>query len=143
LTNTLPSWTGLGVFIKDAQDTYALAVHQDWRGLVTASNPAQASEIVHLYGFNFGPVVSHAPTGVPAGANPLPSTVRPIACSVYLEDNSAMAVPVLYSGLAPGLIGYDQLDVQLPASNLSSETYLFCSGSGEDANFNGYIYVQP
>jgi uncharacterized protein (TIGR03437 family) len=134
---------GFGVFIHDSADPYILAVHQDWSAVITATNPARPNEILHLYGFNFGPVSSHSADGMPAVASPLPSTITPIACSALGADNATkITIPVLYSGLAPGTAGYYQLDVQLPGSGLAADTTISCTGSGQDSNFNGHVPVK-
>jgi uncharacterized protein (TIGR03437 family) len=142
LSSTGSAWSGFGEFVQDPADPYVLAVHQDWSALVTPSNPARPNEILHLYGYDFGPVKSHAADGMPAAAAPLPGTITPIACWAWGADKvTKMTIPVLYSGLAPGVAGYYQLDVQLPGSNLRADTQLSCTGSGYDDDFNGTVPV--
>ena len=148
LTSKAGAWIGDGAFVSRPEadpnygGDYALAVHQDWSALVTPSNPARANEIVHLYGLDFGPVDSHPATGMPATASPLSRTVAPITCWAWGADNATkQTVPVLFSGLVPGVAGYYQLDVQLPTSNLRPDTQISCTGSGYDGGFFGDVPV--
>jgi uncharacterized protein (TIGR03437 family) len=80
------------------------AIHQDWSSFVTNSNPARLSEIVHLYGTGFGPVQPAVATNIPAPADPPAVATIPLSCNAR----------ILYAGLAPGLVGYYQLSVQIP-----------------------------
>jgi uncharacterized protein (TIGR03437 family) len=100
-----------------------LAVHEDWSGLVTAALPARPAEVLHLYGTGFGPVDSPQLDGVPAPADPPARTLRPVTCSDSLTHQS---IPVLFAGLAPGLVGYYQLDIRLPQSNPSPSPQITC-----------------
>jgi uncharacterized protein (TIGR03437 family) len=79
------------------------AIHEDWSSFVTLDNRAHQGEIVHFYGTGFGPVQPLVPTGVPASANPPAALATPLSCNM----------PVLYAGLAPGLVGYYQFNVQV------------------------------
>ena len=87
------------------------AIHQDWSGYVTPQQPALAGEVLHFFGTGFGPVQPPVETGVSAPASPLSMTLQRPACS----SEPAGPVTVTYLGLAPGLIGYYQMDIQLPA----------------------------
>ena len=117
-----------------------LAVHQNWEALVAASLPARPGEILHLYGTGFGSVDRTPADGTPAPADPPARTVAPITCSVLGADSvTQLEVPVLFAGLAPGLVGYYQMDIRLPASNLSASTQLNCKGEGTTATFGGRL----
>jgi uncharacterized protein (TIGR03437 family) len=59
------------------------------------------------------------------------------------DSVTQLEVPVLFAGLAPGLVGYYQMDIRLPASNLSASTQLNCKGEGDNSNFRGSIAVTP
>lgn len=147
VTNQVSAYPGDGSFASDPTGVYTLAVHQDWSALVTHSSPARPGEVIHLYGFGFGPVDSQPADGVPASANPLSRTLAPITCSTLGADNVTgipipIPIPVLFSGLAPGLVGYYQLDVQLPSSNLRANTGIGCIAPGLDEGFFGYIPVK-
>lgn len=94
---------------------------EDWSGPVTDNNPAKAGEIVHFYGAGFGPVHSHPPDGYPAPVSPLLPTTSPVQCTAYEVGpatpgtRSSVEMPVLFAGLAPGLVGYYQIDAMLPS----------------------------
>lgn len=81
------------------------AVHEDFGSLVSESKPVRPGEILHLYATGLGPVDS-------AGRTTLPWEWR------WNSQQGALA-EVLYSGLAPGLPGFCQVDIRAP-SNLSS-----------------------
>ena len=87
-----------------------VAYHQDWSGPVTM-------DIVYLYATGLGPVQPAAQTGVPAGAA---MGTLPLSCNA----------PLMYAGLAPGLIGYYQLNVRMPAIPVTrpyAQFFLHCN----------------
>ena len=75
-------------------------------------------------------------------ANPLARTVVPVTCWTWGADNiSQVDIPVLYSGLAPGLAGYYQLDIRLPGSNLRTAFQFYCNGEQPRGPvYSGYFY---
>jgi uncharacterized protein (TIGR03437 family) len=89
------------------------AIHQDFRGAVTQGDPASAGEILHFYMIGLGPVSPPAQTGVVATGKPL-QYAQPPQCSLKGYNASSVAVTPSFAGLAPGLIGTYQLDLQLP-----------------------------
>lgn len=123
----------------------ALAIRQDWSGIITAANPALGGEIVHLYGTNFGPVDRTPEDGLPAPANPPARTLTPVTClgGTSPESRTPVEVPVHFSGLAPGLVGIYQLDVQVPVSNLGRSLMVRCTGEGDNRDFYGSFAVKP
>ncbi len=111
------SWNGDTVYaiIQGSQPALTSAVHQDFSGLIVPAKPAQAGEIVHLFGTGFGPVTPTVPSGVPAPSSPLSQTTSPVPCVFWNQAGTNIGgADVLYSGLAPGTVGIYQLDVQLP-----------------------------
>jgi uncharacterized protein (TIGR03437 family) len=72
----------------------------------SASNTAQAGDYISLFGTGFGPAVDQPPDGSAGGASPLQTTPR-----VFLDGN---AVTPSYAGLAPGLVGVDQINFRVP-----------------------------
>jgi uncharacterized protein (TIGR03437 family) len=115
------------------------AIHHDWSGYVTSDSPALPGEILHFYGTGFGPVQPAVATGTPAPASPLAVVPAMPACT---SDPGGPAT-VAYLGLAPGLVGYYQMDVQLPAAfstvhptenTLYDQFYIAC-GQGVTAVF--------
>jgi uncharacterized protein (TIGR03437 family) len=121
-------------FSTGAQTAYAAlltVIHQNWQGLVTPDSPAEPGEILHLYGTGFGPVDPKQTDGVPASTDPA-HTIMPITCSAYAADyTTTVDFPVLFAGLAPGFVGYYQMDIRVPVSNLPQHINLTCSeGTG-------------
>jgi uncharacterized protein (TIGR03437 family) len=82
-----------------------------------------AGEILHFYGAGFGPVQPPVGTGTVSPANP-PATLSTLpSCTVSPGDLGP--VTVLWAGLAPGLIGYYQIDVRLPAKTIPAGSFLY------------------
>jgi uncharacterized protein (TIGR03437 family) len=114
-----------------------LAIHGDWSSIVTPANPARPGEILHIYGAGFGRVDDPPPTGMPSPADPPARTVVRVTCWTWGTDNiSQLDVEVLFSGLAPGLAGYYQLDIRLPGANIRPAFQFYCNGEGN----TGYPY---
>ncbi len=87
---------------------YAAVLKPDG-SVVGPSNPAARGTIVSLFMTGLGPTTPPLSTGQP-GPVPPATTATPI---VALNNNG---VPVLFSGAAPGFIGLDQVNFQIPAS---------------------------
>lgn len=92
-------------------------IHEDWSGFVSDDSPAQAGEVISFYATGLGPVVPTASTGVPGPSDPPAVIITPLSCNAT----------ALYAGLAPGLIGYYQVSVLLPAVIMRSSFDLSCS----------------
>lgn len=84
---------------------YSLAFGADYR-LITPDNPANWGQVVNFYATGLGPVDPPVATGQPGPTAPLARVRERIECSA----------PVLFAGLAPGLVGIYQLQLQLPAN---------------------------
>ncbi|HXP86554.1 MAG TPA: hypothetical protein VN841_17630 [Bryobacteraceae bacterium] len=129
-----PLWSGdkTNLFLNDTQPALLASVHQDFSALVTAQQPAYAGEIIHFYGTGFGPVTPPVPDGTPAPITPLSRTVNPVTCEVLNSVGTDTGPSdVLFSGLAPGMIGIYQLDVRLPDQlPAGSFVQVRCSVSG-------------
>lgn len=113
--------------LRESDDSqYALAVHEDWSSALTAANPARPGEVVHLYGTGFGKVMETPPDGMPAAAGSQSSTVERVRCG---RPTSAVPLEVLYSGVAPGILGYYQIDVRVPEDATVPILAIYCSAS--------------
>ena len=99
-------------------------IHQDWSGYVTQTSPARAGEIVYFYATGLGPVQPPVPTGVPAPVAPLSLPTTPPDCNL----------PVVFAGLAPGLVGYYLMYFQMPATG-GSLVHVACSRAETDIPF--------
>ena len=108
----LPFGTGFGQI--------PLAVHQHSNSLVTADHPAVPGEILTFYMTGLGPVTGTVQTGVPAPLKPLEKVVNPFTCTVGFSGFSpggfVVNAPVLFAGLAPGLVGIYVVKMPVPAA---------------------------
>ena len=93
-------------------------IHQDWSGLVTSSSPARPNEIIQFYATGLGPVQPRVATGAPTPGDPLSRVVEAFNCNL----------PVPFAGLAPGLIGFYQVQIQMPNSG-AQNWQLSCTGA--------------
>jgi uncharacterized protein (TIGR03437 family) len=97
-------------------DGFPVIAHQDFHGLVSTSDPAHPDEILHFYLTGLGAVTPAVGTGQPAPLSPL-SFMRDqvfVSWAGALPFNFPLGAKVLFAGLAPGLVGLEQLDVQVP-----------------------------
>ena len=91
------------------------AIHGDWRGLVTQSDPARPGEYVYAYAKGFGAVEPPVPTGFASPADP-PAMVQR-RCDWQAYHNVA---------LAPGLVGIYQITARIPEDAPSGRFALSC-----------------
>jgi uncharacterized protein (TIGR03437 family) len=112
-----------GIFTMDG--TTAAVLHAADYTLVTMGNPANRGEIVAVYATGLGPVTLSPSTGVAASSEQLSRTVD--AVQVTIGGNPA---EVLYSGLAPGLVGVYQVNVRIPWDAPAGEAALVISSGG-------------
>jgi len=78
--------------------------------LVDVSNPASAGDILQVYCTGLGRVTNQPPSGAAAPYNPLAvTTTNPTVAIGGVSTN------VLFSGLAPGLVGLYQVNIEVPA----------------------------
>ena len=85
-------------------------LHASDGSLVTAANPARANEFLEIFATGLGGTVPSVTTGSQASSDPISNTR--IAPSVTIGGISA---PVGFSGLAPGFVGLNQINVQVPS----------------------------
>jgi uncharacterized protein (TIGR03437 family) len=100
-------------------------VHQDFLSLVTQVNPVVAGETVHFYMTGLGDVQPRPVTGrtsVPLRV----ASQRPFCSLVSVFPQSEIIAPVLFAGIAPGLIGIYQMDVTIPQAFPTSLATLEC-----------------
>jgi uncharacterized protein (TIGR03437 family) len=114
-----------GGFFADANH-YAIAQHASDYSTVTEQNPAHAGETIVLYANNFFQVWPPPPIAMPAPSQPLfqlntgvYTGLHPLVLSGPMGSQAATQSPplqVLFAGLAPGLVGVEQLNVVVPAN---------------------------
>ena len=84
-----------------------------------------AGETVHFYMTGLGDVQPRPATG--RTSVPLPvASQRPLCSLVSVFPQSEMIAPVLFAGIAPGMIGIYQMDVTIPQGYPSSLAKLEC-----------------
>lgn len=89
-----------------------VAIHSNFRSLVTDENPALPGEVVHMYLTGGGAVSPPVATGVAAPSSPLSWITTPIS---VVAAGYGEPVQVYFFGLAPGTIGVWQMDAAVPA----------------------------
>jgi uncharacterized protein (TIGR03437 family) len=88
------------------------AIHGDWRGLVTPSDPARPGEYVHAYAAGWGAVRPPVPTGFVSPADPPAMILEPCDWRLYgFYSEEPVKVRV---ALAPGLVGIYQVTAWIP-----------------------------
>ena len=120
-------YTGLtapGVFTQ-AQDGlgYGAVQHNADYSLVTPSNPAQPGEYLIVYLSGLGAVSPAVSDGAAAPLNPLSWSANTF--TVFI---GGQPVTPVYAGLAPGLVGLYQLDVQVPTGLTARDNNLDIQG---------------
>ncbi|MBV9771652.1 MAG: hypothetical protein JOZ32_18925 [Bryobacterales bacterium] len=105
-----------GVFRSGAagpEDNIPTVVRSDDNELVTSSHPIhrRSNTALVIYLTGLGPTIPAVGSGQPGPSNPL--AVSLLQPSVTLGGDE---LPVLFSGLAPGLVGVDQINVGVPST---------------------------
>ena len=98
-----------GIFSMNASGTGQGAVLDSNYKLVDPSNPTTAGNTIQIYCTGLGAVTNPPPDGFPTPFGPLVTTLT--MPTVRIGNGDA---PVLFSGLAPGLVGVNQVNVQVP-----------------------------
>lgn len=102
----------------------AAALRSDFSAISTTA-PAQRGSVIMLFGTGFGPVNPSVPSGQPAPSSTLSQTVQ--APVVLFGDRPGR---VLFSGLAPGLMGVYQVSVEVPADAPTGDAVSVVVGIG-------------
>lgn len=104
------------LFVVGGQQSGPVAALNQDNTVNSATNPANRGDVIQLFGTGQG-FVANAPPEGQASTGPLPTQTNPL---VYIGPaGSIISVPpanVLYSGIAPTLIGVWQINVQIPAT---------------------------
>ncbi|HKE29836.1 MAG TPA: hypothetical protein VKB88_46120 [Bryobacteraceae bacterium] len=104
---------GIGVAIAFFTDGALAAPGGSIPGLAT--RPAKAGDVLQIFATGLGAVDSH----VNDGAAPTQLTNTLTKSNVMI---GGMQVPVLFSGLAPGFVGIDQVNAQVPTGAPTGNT---------------------
>jgi uncharacterized protein (TIGR03437 family) len=79
-------------------------------GTYPGSRPVQRGEYISIFCTGLGPATHQPATGVPAGSDPTSTAAVPVSVAI-----GGVSAPVVFSGLAPGLLGMYQVNAQVPA----------------------------
>ena len=140
INNTL---RGLGGFFTDGNG-YVIAQHASDYSPVTLQNPAHAGQTIIAYADDFFEVWPPPPMGFPVPLQPLFKLDPNLAVSdlyyhgqhLYLQSYpppnfkggtaaSTPAIQILFEGLAPGMIGVEQINFVVPPNQQPGDWALF------------------
>ncbi len=140
-----------GVFICDTsngQFRQACVLNQD-NSVNSGANPAARGSVLQIFATGVGAVPGAPSDGSPATtATPAPASLRVyLGAQGYVDETPLLPGEsnggnfVKYSGLAPGLVGVWQVDVQIPmasAPNLQTILALVLNGVADPDSFSTY-----
>jgi uncharacterized protein (TIGR03437 family) len=92
---------------------------------VTSSSPAKAGETILLFANGLGPVDTAQVSGEPASSTQLINTTSKASVTI-----GGVAAQVVFSGLAPGLVGCYQLNVVVPTGVSAGTQQMVVSANG-------------
>jgi uncharacterized protein (TIGR03437 family) len=107
---------------------YIRANHDDGT-VVTDQSPAKPGEYIAVYLVGMGPTNTPVSSGAPAPSNPLATVTIPPSITVNGEGAS-----YIFAGLAPGLVGAYQVNLQVPADAINGDLVLTFSEDGINSN---------
>ena len=122
-----------GIFLLDGVNG---AIEHVSGVVVSAAAPAAKGEAVVVFCTGLGPVSPAVADGVAAPISPLSYTSAQPTVTV-----GGQQATVLFSGLAPGFVGLNQLNVQLPA-NVASGSQDLIVAVGTAASNTAKIQIQ-
>lgn len=143
LTESVTAGTPSLYLSERAATEQVYALHDDFHGPVTSTDPARPGEVVHLYAAGLGPVTPAVPVGIPAPSEPLARTVLEFGWSVRDGTGEDQPAEVLFSGLAPNQFGVYQVDVRLPAKLASPDLRVTVSRPETRAGASALLRVLP
>jgi uncharacterized protein (TIGR03437 family) len=114
------SATAPGVFTLNQAGFGAGAILNADYSLVSAQSPARIGETVLVFLTGLGATNPSVPDGAAGPVKPLSKVTDP-NLQVFIDGQNA---PIAFGGLAPGLVGLYQLNVQVPAGVRSGPVYL-------------------
>jgi uncharacterized protein (TIGR03437 family) len=116
-----------GIFLTDG--VHGAILHANYSP-VSASNPATAGEVLLLFATGLGAVSNDPGIGNPALSMPLSVAATPL---VTVQGSSAA---VSFAGLAPGFVGLNQVNFQVPAATPSGDVTLLLSVAFSGATYS-------
>ena len=125
----------------DGYGIYSLAVHEDWSGLVTRANPAKGGEVIYLYFNGLGPVTPVVATGDASPSQPPSRITGPLRCQFW--DGGPNDSSILFAGLAPGMVGINQVSLQVPNALRMTNPGITCDFGRGTPFAVGSTFVAP
>ena len=127
---------------SDAQAGLIKAASQDFSHLIERNNPALPGETVHVWLTGLGPLDRPVATGVPGPFDPPSRPLAPLGCAMFGLGNtnpSWTGVALTFLAYAPGLAGFYQVDITIPA-DWPAGTFQVACYSGT-ARTDGFLEV--
>jgi uncharacterized protein (TIGR03437 family) len=115
-----------GLFTVDGSGSGQIAAVNADGSLNNGANPAKAGSVVTLYATGQGFISGMPPDGQPAQGL-IETSQTP---QVFINSGYVSPGDVLYSGLAPGLVGVWQINVKIPSDVPPSAVIVFISYGG-------------
>ena len=106
------------------------SIHTDYQ------HPASAGEVLEMYGIGLGAVSPAVDTGMPGPSNPPADAIAVPPVTI-----GGLEATVTFAGLAPGLVGIDQVNVVVPSGLKSGAQNVVWSDEGQ-LRYNLIIWVQ-
>jgi uncharacterized protein (TIGR03437 family) len=132
--------TAPGIFSQTQNGLgYAAAVHASTGQIVTKANPAKVGETLALFMTGLGTVTPGVSDGAlgPSGTLSNADVNTNGNLAVYFDDYTNQVFPqakIAFAGLAPGLAGLYQLNVQVPSNVGPGDVYIEISTDSSDVN---------
>jgi uncharacterized protein (TIGR03437 family) len=119
-----------GIFIIDTPTNAGAVLHADRFSVVNSAQPARPGEQLLIYMTGLGPL------RIPVRNGEGGPTAPPFAETVMLPTVmvGGLQASVIYSGMAPGLAGLYQLNVQLPAATSPGNATVQITVNGTTSN---------
>ena len=120
----------ISTYAPAAFEVNGLAAALDFPGnrLITSANPARRGQAIQLYVNGLGPVDNQPASGEPSPAEHLAWTRVPAVVSI-----GGRPAQVLFSGLAPNLVGLYQINVMVPADAPSGAQPVLIAAGGVES----------
>jgi uncharacterized protein (TIGR03437 family) len=116
--------SGPGIYANPSGGVYAAAIDAASGMPVTPATPAQPGDTLEVFATGLGVVSPPVPDGSAPPSSPLSYTYNTITA-----DIDGTNAPVSFAGLAPGLAGLYQINVQIPSTTPAGDHFLDLSAS--------------
>jgi uncharacterized protein (TIGR03437 family) len=105
--------------------------------------PAKVGDIIQFFAVGLGQMSPPLVTGAIPSTNPLPTFAQPYSvCFAPAPTAPGVCTPALYAGIAPGLVGLYQVNVQVPAGVPTGDTVYVTITDGQFTSDAALIAIQ-